>query len=107
MSHRAQVLLKAIVELGISDRLKVACVNPARGRGVAAFAHAGVVTQSTLVQVWVCQGVFCRDPLWLAAEHTGFQLGWQQSGMIFILFSEYKKFEEFFSLDDKRHNKSE
>lgn len=44
MSHRAQVLLKAIIKLGISDRLKVAGVNPARGRGVAAFAHAGVVT---------------------------------------------------------------
>lgn len=63
MSHRAQVLLKAIIKLGISDRLKVAGVNPARGRGVAAFAHAGVVTQPALIQVGVCQSVFRRDPL--------------------------------------------
>lgn len=63
MSHRAQVLLKAIIKLGISDRLKVAGVNPARGRGVAAFAHAGVVSQPALVQVRVCQSVFRRDPL--------------------------------------------
>lgn len=62
VSYRAQVLLKAIVKLGISDRLKVAGVNPARGRGVAAFAHAGVVAQPSLVQVRVSQGIFRRDP---------------------------------------------
>lgn len=63
MSHRAQVLLKAIIKLGISDGLKVAGVNPAGGRGVAALAHAGVVTQPALVQVRVCQSVLRRDPL--------------------------------------------
>lgn len=58
VSYRAQVLLKAIVKLGISDRLKVTGVNPARGRGVAAFAHAGVVAQPSLVQIRVSQGIF-------------------------------------------------
>lgn len=57
LSHRAQVLLKAIIKLGISDRLKVTGVNTARGCGVAAFAHACVVPQSTLVQVGVSQGI--------------------------------------------------
>lgn len=63
LSHRAQVLLKAIVKLGISDRLEVTGVNPAGGCGVAAFAHARVVAQPPLVQVRVSQGILRRDPL--------------------------------------------
>lgn len=59
LPHRAQVLLKAIVELGVGDRLEVAGVNTAGGCGVAAFAHAGVVAQPALVQVRVGQGVLC------------------------------------------------
>lgn len=49
LSHRAQVLLEAIVKLRISDRLKVTGVNPARGCGVAALAHARVVAQPTFI----------------------------------------------------------
>lgn len=64
LSHRAQVLLKAIIKLGIGDRLEVAGVNTARGCCVAAFAHARVVTQSTLVQVWMSQRVLGWNPLW-------------------------------------------
>lgn len=67
LSHRAQVLLKAIIKLGISDRLEVIGVNTARGRGVAAFAHARVVAQSTLVQVRVSQRILRWNPLWLEA----------------------------------------
>lgn len=59
LSHRAQVLLKAIIKLGISDGLKVTGVNTAGGCGVAAFAHACVVAESTLVQVRVSQGILC------------------------------------------------
>lgn len=64
LSHRAQVLLKAIIKLGISDGLKVTGVNTAGGCGVAAFAHACVVAESTLVQVRVSQGILCWNPLW-------------------------------------------
>ncbi len=58
-----QVLLKTIVKLGVGDRLKVTGVDAARGSGVAAFAHAGVVPQTPLIQIRVCQCVLCRDPL--------------------------------------------
>jgi len=67
-SHRAQVLLEAVVELGIGDGLKVAGVDAAGRRGVAARAHAGVVAQPALVQVRVGQGVLRRDPLGLETQ---------------------------------------
>lgn len=57
LPHRAEILLKVIVKLGISDGLEVAGVHASGGGGVAAFAHAGVVAQATLVQVRVGQGV--------------------------------------------------
>lgn len=58
LSHGAQILLKAIIKLGVGDGLEVAGVHAARGGGVAAFAHARVVAKSTLVQVRVSQGIF-------------------------------------------------
>lgn len=70
LSDRAEVLLKAIIKLGISDRLKVTCVNTARGSGVAAFAHACVVAQSTLIQVRVSQSILRWNPLWLETKNT-------------------------------------
>lgn len=70
LSHRAEVLLEAVVELGISDGLKVTGVDAPRGCGVAAFTHAGVVAQATLVQVRVSQGVLRRNPLGLEVENN-------------------------------------
>lgn len=78
LSHSAQVLLEAIVKLGGRDRLEVTGVNPAGGRGVAAFAHAGVVAQPTFVQVRVSQGVLRRDPLGLETKHTRMRRDWQK-----------------------------
>lgn len=69
LSHGAQVLLKAVVELGIGDGLEVTGVNTPGGRGVAAFTHAGVVAQAALVQVRVSQGVLGRNPLGLEVKH--------------------------------------
>lgn len=70
LSHRAEVLLEAVVELGISDGLKVTGVDASRGCGIAAFTHAGVVAQATLVQVRVSQGVLRRNPLGLEVENN-------------------------------------
>lgn len=70
LSHRAEVLLEAVVELGIGDGLKVTGVDASRGCGVAAFTHAGVVAQATLVQVRVSQGVLRRNPLGLEVENN-------------------------------------
>lgn len=68
LSHGAQVLLKAVVELGLGDGLEVAGVDAPGGGGVAAPAHAGVVAQATLVQVRVGQRVLRRDPLGLRVQ---------------------------------------
>lgn len=70
LSHGAQVLLKAVVKLGIGDGLEVTGVNTPRGRRVAAFTHAGVVAQATLVQVRVSQGVLRRNALGLEVKHN-------------------------------------
>lgn len=70
LSHGAQVLLKAVVKLGIGDGLEVTGVNTPRGRRVAAFAHAGVVAQAALVQVRVSQGVLRRNALGLEVRHN-------------------------------------
>lgn len=71
LSHRAQVLLKPIIKFGIGDRFKITGIDTARGCGVAAFTHARVVAQSTLIQVRMSQGILCWDPLWLENKHTG------------------------------------
>lgn len=70
LSHRAEVLLKAVVKLGVGDGLKITGVDASRGRGVAAFTHAGVVAQAALVQVGVSQGVLRRNPLGLHVKHS-------------------------------------
>lgn len=59
LSDGGQILLEAVVELGVGDRLEVAGVDAARGGGVAALTHTGVVPQSALVQVGVGQGILC------------------------------------------------
>lgn len=70
LSHGAQVLLEAVVKLGVGDGLEVTGVNTPGGGGVAAFTHAGVVAQAPLVQVWVRQGVLRRNALGLEGRHN-------------------------------------
>lgn len=70
LSHGAQVLLKAVVKLGVGDGLKVTGVNTPGGCGVAALTHAGVVAQAPLVQVRVRQGVLRRNALGLEVRHN-------------------------------------
>lgn len=59
----AQVFLEAVVKLGVRDGFEVTGVDSARGGGVAALAHTGVVPQPALVQVRVSQRVLCRNTL--------------------------------------------
>lgn len=72
LPHRQQAVLVAVAEGPLRHRLKVAGVDPAAGDGVAALTHAGVVAQTTFVQVRVGQRVAARDPLGLDGK-TGRQ----------------------------------
>lgn len=116
LSNRAQVLLESIVKLRICHWLKVAGVNTARRCGVAAFAHACVVAQSTLVQVRVGQGILSWDPLWLETQQTygiiwtrlawfdfffSFILKWTDSALFFFCSS-----VSFTLMHVRQHNKN-
>lgn len=59
-----------MTERPLRHRLKVTRVNSAAGDGVAALTHAGVVAQTTFVQVRVGERVAAGDPLGLDTEKT-------------------------------------
>lgn len=53
LPNRTEVLLKSVIEFGISDGFKVTGINSASRSGETTFAHTGVVPQPALVQVGV------------------------------------------------------
>lgn len=66
-----QTVLVTVAERPLGHRLEVAGVNPSTGHRVAALTHAGVVTQTAFVQVWVRERVAARDPFGLEEKERG------------------------------------
>lgn len=63
LPNGVHALLVVVAERSICRRLKVPGIHPTAGHGVTALAHAGVVPQTTLVQVRVRQSVTAWDTL--------------------------------------------
>lgn len=68
-----QTVLITVAERPLGHRLEVAGVNPSTGDRVAALTHAGVVTQTAFVQVWVRESVAARDPFGLEKKKEGWR----------------------------------